>query len=167
MKLVDIGYKNLYFKNEKDKFAALYGTGVPEVARIGFQTNSQTRGQILTKFEETIRTSGVRFYSSRLYDEMKTFIWKGSKAQAQKGKNDDLVISAAIGVWLFDTNPHHHKQSYDLNKAMLEGFNVNTNQAEKVTNPSAKTAFNPFKPHMMPNMPQSGSNDGIDYSWLL
>ena len=86
MKLVDIGYKNLYFKNEKDKFAALYGTGVPEVARIGFQTNSQTRGQILTKFEETIRTSGVRFYSSRLYDEMKTFIWKGSKAQAQKGK---------------------------------------------------------------------------------
>lgn len=167
MKLVDLGYKNLYFKNEKDKFAALYGMGVPEVSKIGFQTNSQSRGQILTKFEETIRTSNVRFYSSRLYDEMKTFIWKGSKAQAQKGKNDDLVIAAAIGVWLFDTSPMHHPQTHDLNKAILAGFNVNSGNAEKVTNPWGKIAFNPFKPHMMPNMPQSGSIDGIDYSWLL
>ena len=167
MKLVDLGYKNLYFKNEKDKFAALYGTGVPEVSKIGFQTNSQTRGQILTKFEEAIRTNGVRFYSSRFYDEMKTFIWKGTKAQAQKGKNDDLVIAAAIGVWLFETNPSHHKQTYDVNKAMLDGFGVNQSGKEKITNPWANKAFNPFKPHLMPNMPQSGSIDGIDYSWLL
>lgn len=167
MKLVDSGYKNLYFKNEKDKFAALYGVGVPEVSKIGFQTNSQTRGQILTKYEEVIRTSGVRFYSSRLYDEMKTFIWKGSKAQAQKGKNDDLVMAAAIGVWLFDTNPSLHKQSYDINKAMLEGFKVNSSNSEKITNPWSKVSYNPFKPHVMSTMPQTGSSDGIDYSWLL
>ena len=167
MKLVDIGYQNLYFKNEKDKFAALYGNGVPEISKIGFQTNSQTRGQILTKFEESIRTGSVRFYSSRLYSELKTFIWKGSKAQAQKGKNDDLVIAAAIGVWLYDTDPHHHKQSHDLNQAMLEGFSVNSNKNDPVPNPWSKVAYNPFKPYAMANMPPSGSIDGIDYSWLL
>ena len=167
MKLVDIGYKNLYFKNEKDKYAALYGAGVPEVAKIGFQTNSQTRGQILTKFEESIRTNSVRFYSSRLYEELKTFIWKGSKAQAQKGKNDDLVIAAAIGVWLYDADPQLNKQSYDLNKAMLEGFKVNSSDAKKITNPWNKVAFNPFRAYPDPNMPMSGSADGIDYSWLL
>ncbi len=167
MKLVDIGYKNLYFKNEKDKYAALYGMGTPETAKIGFQTNSQSRGQILTKLEETVRTGAVRFYSSRFYDELKTFIWKGNKAQAQKGKNDDLVIASAIGVWLFDTDPNNHKQTHDLNKAMLAGFNVNSNKADKISNPWNKVAYNPFKAYAMPNMPQSGSMDGIDYSWLL
>jgi hypothetical protein len=153
MKLVDIGYRNLYFKNEKDKFAALYGGGVPS--------------QVLTKLEETIRTNAVRFYSSRFYNELKTFIWKGSKAQAQKGKNDDLVISAAIGVWLFDTSPTHNAQAQDLNKAMLEGFAMNQKDAPKVENPWAKLAFNPFKPHHFPGMPASGSADGIDFSWVL
>jgi hypothetical protein len=167
MKLVDLGYQNLYFKNEKDRYATLYGNGVPEISKIGFQTNSQTRGQILTKLEETVRTGAVRFYSTRFYEELKTFIWKGRRAQAQKGKHDDLVIAAAIGVWLFDSDPKHHRQSYDVNKAMLEGFKVNTTQSERVINPWNKIAFNPFKPHHMPNMPQSGSNDGIDYSWLL
>ena len=167
MKLVEIGYKNLYFKNEKDKYTALYGSGVPEVSKIGFQTNSQTRGQILTKLEEVIRISSVRFYSARLYNELKTFIWKGNKAQAQKGKNDDLVIAAAIGVWLYDADPHLHKQTYDVNKAMLEGFGVNSSPAEKITSPWSKIAFNPFRVYDMSNMPQSGSIDGIDYSWLL
>jgi len=109
----------------------------------------------------------VRFYSARLYDELKTFIWKGSKAQAQKGKNDDLVIAAAIGVWLFDTSPMHHPQTHDLNKAMLDGFAVNQNQSKRITNRWSKVAFNPFRPYEMPGMPQSGSIDGIDYGWLL
>ena len=167
VKLVDLGYQNLYFKNEKDKFAALYGVGVPEVAKIGFQTNSQTRGQILTKFEEVIRTTAVRFYSARLYDELKTFVWKGSKAQAQKGKNDDLVIAAAIGVWLFDTSPMHHPQTHDLNKAMLGGFAVNQTQSLGITNKWSKIAFNPFRPYEMSGMAASGSIDEIDYGWLL
>ena len=167
MKLVELGYPNLYFKNEKDKFAALYGTGVHDTAKIGFQTNSQTRGQVLTKLEEVIRTGTVRFYSQRFYNELKTFIWKGTKAQAQKGKNDDLVISAAIGVWLFDSSITHSSQSHDLNNVMLAGFAMNKRDFEKLSNPWNKMAFNPFRPYDMPNMPLSGSSDEIDYSWVL
>ena len=168
MKLVDLAYKNLYFKNEKDKFAALYGNGVPEVSKIGFQTNSQSRGQVLTKLEEVIRTSSVRFYSTRLYEELKTFVWKGTKAQAQKGKNDDLVIAAAIGAWLFDTDPLRHKQSTDFNKAMLNAFKVNDKPSQPRQSPWGQVqAHNPFKPYHLKEMPTSGSIDGIDYSWLL
>ena len=98
MKLVEIGYQNLYFKNEKDKFAALYG-GETNLSKIGFTTSATSRGQILTKFEQVLRNNTVSFYSSRLLEELKTFIWKGTKAQAQKGKNDDLVMAAAIGRW--------------------------------------------------------------------
>jgi len=167
MKLVEIGYKNLYFKNEKDKYHALYSGAAPEVSKIGFQTNVKTRGQILTKFEEVIRTGTVHFYSTRFYDEMKTFIWKGKKAQAQKGKSDDLIMAAAIGIWLFDTNASYNSQTHDVNKAMLAGFAVNSNDAEKITNPWKNIAYNPFKAYTMDDMPVSGSLDGIDYGWLL
>lgn len=127
LKLVEMGYKNLYFKNERDKMDALYGSRV-EVGKIGFQTNALTRGQILTKLDEILRNNKVNFYSSRFIDELKTFVWKGSRAQAQKGKNDDLVMCAAIGCWLFDSDPKINSQNFDLNKAMLAGFAVNSKQ---------------------------------------
>ena len=169
MKLVEQGYPNLYFKHQKDKFAAMYGSS-PEISKIGFQTNAATRGQILTKLEETVRTGSARFYSSRFYSELKTFIWKGSKAQAQKGRNDDLVIAAAIGVWLYDADVRLNSQTVDLNKAILDGFDINSrdvNQMQGETHPWKHHHHNPYRPFVFSSMPQSGSVDGIDYSWLL
>ena len=104
MKLVELRYKNLYFAKEKDRYTALY-SGNSDISKIGFHTNAVSRGKILTKLEQVIRNNSVSFYSSRLHEELKTFVWKSNKAQAQKGKNDDLVISAAIGSWLFDSDP--------------------------------------------------------------
>jgi len=160
MKLVEIGYDNLYFKNEKDKYSSMYG-GATEISKIGFQTNAQSRGKILTKLEQVIRNNSVCFYSSRFHEELKTFIWKGNKAQAQKGKNDDLVISSAIGVWLFDSDPKRNQQSFDLNKAMLEGFAVNKRTVKQESR-------NPWKDAMQrhPQRP-SGLPDDDDFSWLV
>jgi len=124
MKLRDMEYKNLYFAKETDKYSYLYGGG--EIEKIGFQTNSKSRNQILTKLEECLRQRTVRVYSSRLYEELKTFIWKGNKAQARRGQNDDLILALAIGVWLFDTSPTYNSRSTDLNKAMLAAFGVNS-----------------------------------------
>jgi hypothetical protein len=166
MKLVELGYKNLYFKNEKDKFASMY-SGETNLSKIGFTTSAISRGQILTKFEQVLRNNTVSFYSSRLLEELKTFVWKGTKAQAQKGKNDDLVIAAAIGTWLFDSDPKVSKQSTDLNKAMLEGFAVNSRQFEKTQSPWEKTGWDPTKPYGWDSMPMSGSSNGLDMSWLL
>ena len=168
MKLRDIGYKNLYFKNEKDRFAAMYGLGEVEVAKIGFATTGQSRNQILTKLEQVIRNREIRTYSSRLYEEAKTFIWKGNKAQAQKGQHDDLMMALAIGVWLYDTSPVHSKHSYDLNKAMLEGFSVNSRGHEHIKNPWSKRNYNPFKPYEAEAYTTTGSNSPYgDMSWLL
>lgn len=124
MKLVELGYTNLYYANQRDKFAAQYGT--PDISKIGFATSSKTRTQILTKLEEVLRRHEIKSYSSRLYDELKTFIWKNGKLQAQKGKNDDLVMSLAIGVWLYDTSPVLTQQGQKLSDAMLAAFAVNS-----------------------------------------
>ena len=162
MKLVEIGYDNLYFAKEKDKYASLYG-GRVDISKIGFQTNAQSRGKILTKFEQVMRNNTVHFYSSRLYEELKTFVWKGNKAQAQKGRNDDLVIAAAIGTWLFDSDPKRNNQTVDLNKAMLAGFAVNSRPLSNGNqNKWGHAMKNPFKPVKSKNNP-----DDEDFSWLI
>ena len=71
--------------------------------------------------------------SSRLYAELKTFVWKNGKAQAQKGQNDDLIMALAIGVWLYDTSPQLSQHGTDLNSAMLAAFGVSGNLNDKKT----------------------------------
>ncbi len=126
MKLRDLDYKNIYFENEKDYYSFLYGGG--DISKAGFSTQAKSRNQILTKLEEVLRTKKLRCYSSRFYEEIKTFVWQGQKAQARKGANDDLIMSMAIGVWLYDTSPQYNKQTVDVNAAMLAGFAVNSTE---------------------------------------
>jgi len=166
MKLVELGYSNLYFKNEKDKFNSMYGN--TNISKIGFTTTAQTRGQILTKFEQVLRNNSVTFYSSRLLDELKTFVWKGQKAQAQKGKNDDLVMASAIATWLFDSDPKMNKQTVDLNKAMLDGFGVNKRQFNKPKSPWGKFGWSdPYRPYDKGDVSSKATEDDDDLSWLL
>ena len=78
-------------------------------------------------------------------------------------------MSLAIGVWLYDTSPVHSKHAYDLNKAMLEGFGVNTREAPRdAAGPWENKPHNPFKPFQIGEMPVSGSNNPMgDLGWLL
>ena len=103
--------------------------GNKDIGKIGFQTNSKTRSQILTKLEEVLRTKQVKIRSSRLYEELKTFVWKNGKAQAMS-QTDDLIMALAIGVWLYDTSPQLSKTGTDINKAMLAAFAVNSTPME-------------------------------------
>jgi len=164
MKLVEIGYTELWFEKEKDKYSFLYGNG--EISKIGFSTNSKTRPLILAKLEEVLRTRQVKVHSSRLYEELKTFVWKGQKAQARKGANDDLIMALAIGVWLYDTSPQLAKSTVDVNKAMLAGFAVNTNEiSDTVLDKSPSNVVGPrgtnYKRKHSPGDPIN------DFSWII
>ena len=136
IKLKDLNYPTLYYRRRK---AVYIGGYVPpgETDIAGFTTSGKTRNLILTKLEEMIRNKQIISYSTRFYEEMKTFIWKGNKAQAMKGYNDDLVLSLAIGVWLYDISGDYGKSSIDLNKAMLDAMSVKVNKSDRL--PSAIT----------------------------
>jgi hypothetical protein len=145
LKLVEVGYKNLYFKSEKDKFNALYGIDETSfVSKIGFETSSASRGPILTLLEDRLRNNTLRVRSTRLIDELKTFIWKGDKAQAKKGANDDLIMSLAIANSLVDSAGAHSTKSIDLAKAMLAGFAVNLKSNRHVGQSNSVNGRNPF-----------------------
>ena len=127
VKLRDLDYPALYYKR---KTGAFMGGYIPpgDTHTAGFTTSGKTRNMILTKLEEVIRNKQIKIYSSRLYQELKTFIWKGNKAQAMRGNyNDDLVMSLAIGLWLYDSSSDHSRNSSALNKAMIEGMSVKKN----------------------------------------
>ena len=53
---------------------------------------------------------------------MKTFTWSSGKAQAKRGYNDDLVMSMAIGMWLYDASADYSLDSKVLNDAMLQSM---------------------------------------------
>lgn len=126
LKMKEIQYPNLYFKRRKAVYIGDYiPDSNPDLA--GFTTSGRTRSLVLTKLEEVLRNKMVKIYSSRFYEELKTFVWIGNKAQGMKGHNDDLVMSFAIGVWIFDTAEGYSKNSRGLNDAMLKAMSVSRN----------------------------------------
>jgi hypothetical protein len=97
----------------------------PDVA--GFNTNGKTRGTVLAKLEEVLRNKQLAVYSSRFYEELKVFaVGTDGRASARRGYNDDLVMSLAIGSWLFDASADHSKNSKALNDAMLKAMSRTT-----------------------------------------
>lgn len=98
-----LGYSNLYYS---DKSSLLEDAAVSfdainnERYRMGFLTSQKTRPLIIAKMEEYVRLGNVGLRSSRLLNEMNKFVWKGGRAQARRGSNDDLVMSFAILCWI-------------------------------------------------------------------
>lgn len=133
IRLRDLNYPRMYYQKSN---AVYIGDYVPpgNTESAGFNTSGKTRGLILTKLEELIRNKLLITYSSRFYDELKTFVWQDNRVAAMKGENDDLVMSLAIGAWLYDASSEHSRDSGAINKAMLAGMSVNTNHFNGASN---------------------------------
>ena len=58
-------------------------------------------------------------------EEMRTFIWKNGRAEAQTGYNDDLVMSLATGCYVRDTALKFAQQGIDLTNATLKNWQKN------------------------------------------
>ena len=129
LKLQELRYPKIYYRR---KSAVYIGDYVPpsSVETAGFNTNGKTRSMILSKLEEVLRNKQIMIYSSRFYQELKTFTWSSGKAQAKRGYHDDLVMSMAIAMWLFDAAGGHSKDSKALNDAMLAGMKREIKQYE-------------------------------------
>jgi len=154
LKLKELQYPSLYYKKRKSVYIVDY-TPKNESDIAGFTTSGKTRNMILTKLEETLRNKQILIYSTRFHDELKTFAWKGNKAQAMKGYNDDLVMSFAIGVWLFDTSDGYGKNSKLLNEAMLKAMKMTRNTYDDM--PGAITEG---RPHSSTSRDPRADTDG-------
>ena len=122
-KLIEYGYPNIYYSVKstheyiEQHMAEHRNSAVP-----GFTTSSKTRPLVVAKLEEFIRNKLITTYSSRLANELRTFIWTNGKPQALKGYNDDLVMALAIACWVRDTALQTNQRDLNYKKAFVDAI---------------------------------------------
>jgi hypothetical protein len=125
---IDRNYTNLYYSQKSgeatvDSYFDQYQDHSKMVA--GFTMSSRTRPMVIGKMQEYISDQGVTIQSKRLIEEMKVFIWRSGRAEAQTGYNDDLVMSFGIAMYVRDTALKFRQRGLDLTKQTLSNMTVN------------------------------------------
>ena len=86
----DLDYSNIYYSRSSKKSS-----------KMGFTMNSHTRPLVMNLLSNLIENKHVKIKSSRLLGEIQTLEYSASagRAQARRGKHDDLVMALAIGLF--------------------------------------------------------------------
>ena len=153
------GYRNLYFSPKSDSsMSDSYFSPYEDHSKMvpGFTMSLRTRPLVINKGREYIGDHSVNIRSKRLIEEMKVFIWKNGRAEAQSGYNDDLVMSFSTAMYLRDTALKNKQQGIELTKATLNNISKPSQYQ------GAYFASGNDNPYSMPT-----SNGNEDIRWLL
>ena len=164
-KLQEMGYKDLYVDgidtSNKWKYVPKSAEKIP-----GLNFNNK-RVQIISSFEESMRHD-FRIYSSRLYDEMNTFIYINGRPDHQKGHHDDLIMSIAMCTYVGESSFGKLTKVTEQTKAMIDSWSVSNND-----DAVKKLEFNPVMPNMNQNIDMNRNRQGVSkedyikYGWLF
>ena len=158
--IIERGYRNLYQSPKSDQLTAdsylRVFEGNSEMVP-GFTMSMRTRPLCINKFREFVGDRSVTIRSKRLLEEMKVFIWRNGRPEAQSGYNDDLVMSFGIGMFLRDTSLKFQQQSLDSARAALGA--VKSNKSNYTGVYSSNDVNNPY------SIDVGGKKENIN--WLL
>jgi hypothetical protein len=130
--VIDRGYRNLFYMSKDLKYVDVENQlnnryrAEDRGLVAGFSTTTKTRPLIISKLDEYFREKSVIVRSSRLIDELFTFIYLNGRAEAMRGYNDDLVMAFSIGLWVRDTALRLRQEGIDLTKVAVAGITSNT-----------------------------------------
>jgi hypothetical protein len=157
--VIERGYKNIYYSPKSDTLTVdSYFHQYENSTNVtpGFTMSLRTRPLVINKLREYIGDKSVVIRSKRLLEEMKVFIWKNGRPEAQVGYNDDLVMPFGVAMYLRDTSLKFQQQSHDLTRAALNNFSKGTSYQGGYTG------------NNIPNPYSIKTNNGEeDISWLL
>jgi len=163
-KMQEMGFKNLYVDGvdiaNKWKWDPKAGEKIP-----GINFNNK-RVQIIASFEEVMRHD-FKIYSSRLFNEMNTFVYINGRPDHQKGHHDDLIMSIAMATYVAESSFSQLTKVTEQTKAMIDSWSVSNND-----NASSQLAFNPVLPNINERINQYGQqnvtkDDYMKYNWLF
>jgi hypothetical protein len=163
-KLQEMGYKNLYIDGVDSANKWKYDPrALEKIPGINFNNK---RVQIIASFEEVMRHE-FRIYSSRLYNEMNTFIYINGRPDHQKGHHDDLIMSIAMATYVAESSFSNLTKVTEHTKAMINSWAVSNNESV-----GKEIEFNPVIPYGGERINQfSNSNVGREeyakYGWLF
>ena len=119
-----MNYKKMYFsKSIQEIYVRPYDYKIVEDEIIpGFQTTKRTRPLIVNNFRSHLRDGSLRIYSKRIMSELRSFIQKGDRPEAEKGKHDDLIMALCIALYVRDTEYQSALDSKEMYKGLLDGM---------------------------------------------
>jgi hypothetical protein len=130
--VIDKGYDNLYYSPKGDAATNAEaflskGYDVTDSTKMtpGFTMSMKTRPLTIGKLDAYLRDKAIIIQGKRTLEEMRTFIWKNGRAEAQGGYNDDLVMSLATGCYVRDTALKFAQQGIDITNAALKSWKRN------------------------------------------
>jgi len=161
---IDRDYKNLYYTYKQDGVVdattqLTKGYDLKDKTQMtpGFTTSSKTRPLLISKLDIYFREKECIVRSKRLLEELRVFIWNGSKAEAQRGYNDDLVMAFSIAMWVRDTALKLKQQGIELDKLAIS--KIGKSQHAEVYRNNGKFGNNQWT--------MKTGNTDEDLTWLL
>lgn len=162
--IIDSGYENLFYSTSdlsitdiQTQISKGYDLKDKNSMKPGFSTTGKTRPLLISKLDTTMREKIVTVRSKRLMEELKVFIWKNDRAEAQTGYNDDLVMSFCIGLWVRDTAFKLISQGMDLTKRALTHITKTTSTGVYTPGIAKQTGWST----------PIGHNSQEDLTWLI
>jgi hypothetical protein len=159
LRLRELGYRNMYVDgvdvSNKWKYDPKATEKIP-----GINFNAK-RVQIIATFEEYLR-HGFRINSSRLLNEMNTFIYMNGRPDHQKGQHDDLIMSVAMALYVGESSFTSLNKVTNQTKAMIDSWTVNTNDFNR------RQFLDPVIPQQQENIKREATkSDYENYLWLF
>lgn len=137
-KLQELGYKGLYVDNvdsaNKWKWDPKINDKIP-----GLNFNSK-RVQIISSFEESAR-HGFKVRSTRLYNEMNTFVYINGRPDHQKSHHDDCIMGISMALYVGEKSFQQLTKNINHTKAMVDSWSISINE-----NKNSSQFFNPMIP---------------------
>jgi len=159
LRLRELGYRNMYVDgvdiSNKWKYDPKATEKIP-----GINFNAK-RVQIIATFEEYLR-HGFKINSTRLLNEMNTFIYVNGRPDHQKGQHDDLIMSVAMALYVGETSFTSLNKVTNQTKAMIDSWTVNTNEYNR------RQFMDPVIPQQQENIKREATkSDYENYLWLF
>jgi len=159
LRLRELGYRNVYVDGVDVSNKWQYDPKATEkIPGINFNAK---RVQIIATFEEYLR-HGFRINSTRLLNEMNTFIYVNGRPDHQKGQHDDLIMSVAMALYVGETSFTSLNKVTNQTKAMINSWTVNTNEFNR------KQFMDPVISQQQENIKREATkSDYENYLWLF
>jgi hypothetical protein len=144
--LLEREYRNIYYSSTNNMESVESYMHKYERDRLvpGFTMSMKTRPLVIAKMIEYVREKSVTIQSKRLMQEMRVFVWKNGKAQAQDRYNDDLLMACATALYVRDTALRLRQQGMDLARAQLSSFNNLNSQNRAIMTSVGNQRENPY-----------------------
>ena len=169
-KLQELNYKNLYIDGINTQNIWEYNKkAMDKIPGLNFNNK---RTQIVAAFEEQLR-KGFQIRSSRLLNELNTFVYMNGRPDHMKGAHDDAIMSMSMALYAGDLCFNQLQRTDAQNKAMLDSWVLSerTYEASK-TFYSYGTTFDPIGSMASEGFgggqPQTPNKQAYgEYSWLF